>query len=204
MLTARNLSYRLPDGRELFRSVELALQPGDAVAITGPSGTGKSTLLWLLGGLLQPTTGAVDISTPNPHPIAWVLQGLYSLSARTVLHNTMLCGVIDGAKRSSIVNQSQLALHAVGLSEFAATKIRALSGGELQRVAVARALASGRPVILADEPTNQLDRTNATNVMHLLAEERHKGRVVVIVTHDTASLPAGVRQMQLTPEGLTC
>ena len=179
-------------------------RPADRGQPLGCSSLDPFTLPWPLGGLPPPTTGAVDISTPNPHPIAWVLQGLYSLSARTVLHNTMLCGVIDGAKRSSIVNQSQLALHAVGLSEFAATKIRALSGGELQRVAVARALASGRPVILADEPTNQLDRTNATNVMHVLAEERHKGRVVVIVTHDTASLPAGVRQMQLTPEGLTC
>jgi len=202
VLTASGLGYRLPTGRTLFEHVELRLDPGDAIAISGPSGTGKSTLLWLLGNLLTPTAGRVDISADHPQPYAWVLQGLNVLSARTLLDNSALCNTIDGVPPRVARTRATEAVDALGLTSLARTRLRNVSGGELQRATVARALASTRPVILADEPTNQLDRDNARLVMELLDNERHHNRVVVIVTHDTAALPSTIRRAELTPGGL--
>lgn len=202
MLTASSLGYQLPTGRTLFDHVDLRLDPGDAIAISGPSGTGKSTLLWLLGNLLTPTSGRVDIRADHPQPYAWVLQGLNVLSARSLLDNAALCNVIDGIPPRAARRRAMDAVDALGLTSLSRTRLRNVSGGELQRATVARALASTRPIILADEPTNQLDRGNARRVMELLSNERHQNRIVVIVTHDIAALPSTIRRAELTPGGL--
>lgn len=203
MLTASDVGFRFAGGRRLFAGVSLSLEPGQAVAIEGPSGTGKSTLLALLGGLLDPTEGAVRVESSHRAPFGWVLQSLNSLSARSVLANAELNNVIDGVGRSVARERARLSLDAVGLGDRWRSRARHLSGGELQRLAVARVLASTRPIVLADEPTNQLDRTNATAVMRaLFATAEADRRIVVVVTHDHDALPNTVRVLRLTEDGL--
>lgn len=203
MLRATHISYRLPNGRTLFSNVSLDVGMGEAVAIEGPSGTGKSTLLAVLGGVLPPTTGVVAVDTEHPAPFAWVLQTLNSLGARTVSENAMLFALLDGAPRGLAKRRAEESLAAVGIAAFARTRARQLSGGELQRLAVARALASRRPIVLADEPSNQLDRTNARRVMTALsAVTSGNDRCVVVVTHDREALADGTRVLRLDESGL--
>jgi ABC-type lipoprotein export system ATPase subunit len=198
VLIVDEVGYVLPDGRQLFRSVSLRLQPGDAIAIEGPSGTGKSTLLAILGRLIEPTTGTVHIDTSHRAPIGWVLQTLNALGARTVRANAMLDHLVDGGPRREARERAGSALEAVGLTSQLNTPARVLSGGELQRLTVARALASQRPILLADEPTSQLDHANSCLVMKLLiAEAQQSRRVVVIVTHDVDALPRDCRVLRL-------
>jgi ABC-type lipoprotein export system ATPase subunit len=204
VLVAEDVGYQLPDGRELFQNINLRLAPGDAVAIEGPSGTGKSTLLALLGGLVAPTAGRIyHEGSDASASFAWVLQTLNSLAARTVLANVELLARLDGDPEHAIgVRAKELAVQ-LGLERALPTRARRLSGGELQRVAVARALVSTRPVILADEPTSQLDRVNASRVMEMLMQAASaQRRIVVVVTHDHDCLPPGSRVFALTQGGL--
>lgn len=203
MLTASDVGYRFAGGRRLFAGVSLTLEAGQAVAIEAPSGTGKSTLLALFGGLLDPTEGAVRVESAHRAPFGWVLQSLNSLSARSVLANAELNNVIDGVDRASARERARRALDAVGLGDRQRSRARQLSGGELQRLAVARVLASTRPIVLADEPTNQLDRANASAVMKALFMTADADqRIVVVVTHDNDALPDGIRVLRLTEDGL--
>lgn len=203
MLTATDLAYRLPTGRLLFEQVSVSVRPGEALAIQAPSGTGKSTLLAVLGGLLQPSAGRVTVDPPNRSPFAWVLQTLNALGARSVLANAALLSVLDGASAAQARRRAADAMRVVGIDALADSKGRQLSGGELQRLAVARALACDRPIILADEPTNQLDRANARVVMNALycaAAEHH--RCVIVVTHDHDALPPTMPVFDLSERGL--
>jgi ABC-type lipoprotein export system ATPase subunit len=202
VLTARGLGYRLPDGRELFRDLDLHVGPGEAVAIEGPSGTGKSTLLALLGGLLEPTSGTVETADSGNRPFGWVLQSLNSLSARTVMDNAMLYSRLDNRPTRDSRAAAEAALAELGLAGLAHTRVRKLSGGELQRLAVARVVACNRPIVLADEPSNQLDQANARLVMSTLVSSANESRCVVVVTHDRASLPAGCTVLRLAQDGL--
>lgn len=203
MLTARGLSYRLPSGdRVLFQDVSLRVDLGDGVAIEGPSGVGKTTLLAILAGLLQPTRGTVTLDRSCHLPFAWVLQTLNNLPARSVLANACLYGLVDPHAASFVRGRATELLQELGMGHMLAIPARELSGGELQRMAVARALASNRPVVLADEPTNQLDRANARQVMGTLFASRNHQRAVVVVTHDHDALPSGVRVLRLTEHGL--
>ena len=203
MLTASGVGYRLPTGRVLFENVALHLVPGAAVAIEGPSGTGKSTLLAVIGGVLSATQGEIVISTDRPAPFAWVLQTLNSLGARSVLANSALLASLDGMPSKQASERARSNLDLVGIGGLAEAKARQLSGGELQRLAVARALTSTRPILLADEPTNQLDRQNARRVMQALVDSAaHEHRCVLIVTHDHDALPDTATVLRLGEEGL--
>jgi ABC-type lipoprotein export system ATPase subunit len=203
VLTLNDVEYVLPGGRRLFRGVELSLSPGDAVAIEGPSGTGKSTLLAIIGGLLQPTSGTVTISaTWKSQRFAWVLQGLNSLGARSALDNAALYDLVDGVKRAEAHRTAAEQLIGLGMGEHMNTRVRRLSGGELQRVAVSRALSCRRPLVLADEPTNQLDHKNAEHVMSALVGVASQGRAVVVVTHDSDALSNRCRVLRLNENGL--
>lgn len=200
MLVAENLSYDLPTGRRLFGGIDLTVDDGEVIAVVGPSGVGKSTLLSVLGGLLKPTTGTVRIGESDQ--FAWILQTLNSMSSRSVLDNALLLSLADGEQVRTARERAEASLEAVGLIALHNSKAKHLSGGELQRLAVARSLASSRSILLADEPTNQLDSQNARLVMEQLSKSSTMGRSVVIVTHDLSALPKNVRTLRLTEAGL--
>lgn len=202
MLRLAEVRYVLPDTRELFANVSLQLLTGDSVAITGPSGIGKSTLLGVIGGLLVPTEGRV-VGAPGRRACAWVLQSVNALGARSVLANAALLVTLDGQDQTEGRVKVVTMLEEVGLGGHMYKMAKTLSGGELQRLAVVRALASTRSLILADEPTTQLDRRNAATVMEMLFRTvTEEGRTLVVVTHDVESLPVGCRVLTLSQTGL--
>jgi ABC-type lipoprotein export system ATPase subunit len=204
VLRLENLRYDLPGGRRLFDGVSLQLEPYDAVAVTGPSGSGKSTLLALAGELLKPTAGQVVCSGPPNRSVAWVLQSLNAFTNRTAKANATLIARLDSDDRPAMRRRYAEVFERLGLTQFGSAEARTMSGGELQRLTVARALISRRPLILADEPTNQLDRENAQVVMEaLFAAAADEGRIVLVVTHDENSLPDGSRLCRLTQTGLS-
>jgi len=170
----------------VLAGADLAVEQGETVAILGPSGSGKSTLLSVLGGLVRPTGGVVrvDGAAGGLRDVsAWVLQTVNVLPERSVLDNVVLGGLTRGLTRASAVAEAAARLDAVGLGERLDDPVRVLSGGEVQRVVIARALASGRPFILADEPTGQLDRATSDVVLDALFTTAG-GAAVVVVTHD--------------------
>lgn len=168
-----------------------SVPPGAQIAMTGPSGSGKSTLLHLMAGLDEPTVGSVTwpaIGTQDalrPGPLAMVFQGPSLLPPLTVLENVALPLQLEGDTESGARRQAAGALARLGLEELADKLPEELSGGQAQRVAVARVLA-GRPrLILADEPTGQLDRRNADTVIETLVRvAAEHGAGLVVSTHD--------------------
>jgi ABC-type lipoprotein export system ATPase subunit len=200
VLSATDLSVRLPDGRVLFSGVHAQIRVGEAAVIVGPSGIGKSTLLFVLGGLLQATSGTLTRATERS--AAWVLQSLNGLAARSAIDNAAAMALVDGIDPRTARARARSELEAVGLGSRASQRANTMSGGELQRVAVARVLACDRPLVLADEPTNQLDADNARLVMRRVVRAADDGRCVVIVTHDRDALPTGCRMLRLSAGGL--
>lgn len=178
----------------------VALQPADCVvrtaqqiAVTGPSGSGKSTLLHLMAGLDQPTVGQISwpaigqLDALRPGPIALVFQGPSLLPPLTVEENVALPLVLAGMRQDDARRHARIALDVLELAELSEKLPEEISGGQAQRVAVARALAGKPRLILADEPTGQLDHTNAAIVVDvLLASAEHSGAALVISTHDPA------------------
>jgi len=176
----------------------VALQPSDCdvlrgarIAITGPSGSGKSTLLHLMAGLDEPTVG--EVSWPalgsreqlRPGPVAVVFQGPSLLPPLTVEENVALPLSLAGASESESTGAARHALELVDLLDVGDKLPEEISGGQAQRAAVARALAGNPTLILADEPTGQLDRTSATAVVEaLLAVADAAGAALVVATHD--------------------
>lgn len=179
-----------------LRGVDLDIQEGEFVAITGPSGCGKSTLLQLLGSFAHPTEGTLkfrgrsipdmpDPSTYRSHDIGFVFQAFHLLPTFTVLENVeipMFEGKLSRAERTSRATEL---LKSVGLSHRLTHFPSELSGGERQRVAIARGLSNGPSVVLADEPTGNLDSENAEQILELLLNlHRERKITLVLVTHD--------------------
>jgi ABC-type lipoprotein export system ATPase subunit len=167
--------------------------PGQRVALVGPSGSGKSTLLHLMGGLDAPTVGSVDWPAIGgrddlrPGPLAMVFQGPSLLPPLTVLENVGLPLILAGERDADARVKARAALDSLGLGDLADKLPEEISGGQSQRVAVARALAGEPRLILADEPTGQLDRTAGAQVVDvLLAASEHAGAALVVATHDPA------------------
>jgi putative ABC transport system ATP-binding protein len=200
---AHALTRRYRSGGETvtgLQDVSLTLGRGEIVAVVGPSGSGKSTLLYLLGGLDVPDSGSVEVDG-----VAWaalagderarfrrracgfVVQGFALLPQATAAENVELPLLLDGApaeERAPLVAQ---ALESVGLSDHGGKLPDQLSGGEQQRAAIARALVAGPAVVLADEPTGNLDSENGQAITRLLVSQaREQGAAVVLVTHDPA------------------
>lgn len=164
---------------------------GAQIVITGPSGSGKSTLLHLLAGLDRPTTGAVEwpgiggLDSLRPGPVGMVFQGPSLISSLTVLENVALPALLAGGTRDDSTAMARRALERLELNALATKLPEEISGGQAQRVAVARALAGEPRLILADEPTGQLDRASATQVVRALREAaRASGAALLITTHD--------------------
>jgi len=180
------------------RDVSLDVAPGEVVLIMGPSGSGKSTLLSMLGALLKPTEGEIRLGdevlsalsenrlpTVRLHQFGFIFQDFNLLSALTVLENVALVAELAGAKRSQAREKARAQLTELGLAERLDFLPEKLSGGEKQRVAIARALINDPALILADEPTANLDSSIGHEVTRLLRHiAREQNRSVIIVSHD--------------------
>jgi ABC-type lipoprotein export system ATPase subunit len=171
--------------------VTCEIRRGQHVAITGPSGSGKSTLLHLLAGLDEPTAGSVswpalgDRGALRPGPVAVVFQGPSLLPPLDVLENVALPLLLAGAAESEAIAAAERALERLDLATLAAKLPEELSGGQAQRVAVARVLAGRHQLILADEPTGQLDHTTGASVIDaLIRAATDLGAALVVTTHD--------------------
>jgi len=184
-------------GLPVLRGVSLTVELGESIAIVGPSGSGKTTLLTILGLLTEPTGGVVLIDGKPAPPtgaalsrlraqrFGWIFQTANALPRRSVLDNAALGLVVQGWRRDAARARAADALAAVGVGHLAAQEARNLSGGELQRVCTARALATRPSFILADEPTGQLDHATSVQVIAALLHNRPYQTAVVIATHDT-------------------
>jgi putative ABC transport system ATP-binding protein len=177
--------------------VSLSVEPGEFVAIMGPSGSGKSTLLHLAGGLDQPTSGRVllggrDLAGRNAaslahalrHQIGFVFQSFNLLGSLTAAENIALPLELAGVRPRTAMSTARSLLESVGLLAVADRFPDGLSGGEQQRVAIARGVVGGRSLLLADEPTGALDSLSGESVMTLLTQRCAAGSAVVLVTHD--------------------
>jgi putative ABC transport system ATP-binding protein len=175
-----------------LRPLDLHLHPGDLVSVTGPSGAGKSTLLWALGAALAPTGGRVELGstvlTSREQAaglgIAVVPQGNGLASSLTAAENVVVPLLAAGVEPEEAHRRTTEALTTVGLEDSGGHLIEELSGGQQQRVALARALAARADVLLADEPTSDLDAANRERAMSALRAEAIRGAVVVMATHD--------------------
>ncbi|MFL6233614.1 MAG: ABC transporter ATP-binding protein [Thermoanaerobaculia bacterium] len=208
----RQLTRRLPSGdRELtiLDHVDLAIDPGEFVAVLGPSGSGKSTLLALMAGLDRPTSGEIridgapiqamsedELALLRRRKIGFVFQSFQLLSNLTARENVLL--PIELLGLSNPFARTTELLEAVGLADRGHHYPSQLSGGEQQRVALARAFAVRPPILLADEPTGNLDGTTGRRVLELLTELRaREGTTLVLVTHDPAVASLAGRQIHL-------
>lgn len=197
MIKVSNIEKSFGD-LKVLRGVSLEVEKGEIVSIVGASGAGKTTLLQIIGTLLPADGGEVEINGTklfalnekrtaefrNRH-IGFVFQFHNLLPEFSALENVMMPALIGGAKRKEAKQRAIELLSAVGLSERAEHKPAQLSGGEQQRVAIARALMNKPSVLLADEPTGNLDTHNRDEIQRLLFEVREKfGQTIVMVTHD--------------------
>ena len=197
MIKVSNIHKRFGD-LEVLRGVSLEVGKGEIVSIVGASGAGKTTLLQIIGTLLPADGGEVEIAGTkifglnekctaefrNRH-IGFVFQFHNLLPEFSALENVMMPALIGGAKRKEAKHRALELLEAVGLTDRADHKPAQLSGGEQQRVAIARALINRPSVVLADEPTGNLDTHNRDEIQRLLFEVREKfGQTIVMVTHD--------------------
>ncbi len=187
-----------PERVDVLKGVDLTVQSGEMVAITGPSGSGKSTLLHILGTLDRPTAGSVSLNNTDLNSLSenrlaelrnrtlgFVFQFHHLLPEFTVLENVAMPLLIAGTNAKTAYTRSQKAVDEIGLSHRLSHKPSELSGGEKQRVAVARALINEPLLVLVDEPTGNLDTTTAHSLMELLKDlNRHKGITFLIVTHN--------------------
>jgi putative ABC transport system ATP-binding protein len=200
-----------PQSIRAVQQVSLEISAGEFVAITGASGSGKSTLLHLIAGLETPSEGSITItgtqlanlsdtqrSLLRLHTIGFVFQFFHLLPALTAQENTALPLLLAGHAAPQAAARAKELLDAVSLGHRLTARPSELSGGEMQRVALARALANDPPIILADEPTGNLDSQSGALVLDLLQQScQEMGKTVVLATHDRAVVQRAVRYLEL-------
>ena len=212
MLEVRDLAHGYP-GQPVFRDVSLTLSPGQSVAIVGASGVGKSTLLQCLAGLERWQNGQINANGINlgtlddeararwrRQYVGFVFQAFHLLPYLSVFDNVHLpLMLLQRPNRA----RAQAMLEAVGLQALGQRLPEQLSGGQMQRVAIARALVHQPPLLLADEPTGNLDPAHAAEVLELLlAQSARHGASLVLVTHNLQAAQQTHRVLELTPTGL--
>lgn len=216
MLEAVKISrqfLRSQKGTNVFNAVnetELKLEPGRITVLSGHSGSGKTTLLNMMSGLLEPTSGKVllngtdiyrlsdaELSKLRNKSFGIIPQGQTAIQSMTVMENVMLPYTLyadedkDGSKLAALTERAAELLGETGIAELAEAMPSELSGGELRRMAIARALLLDPEVIFADEPTGDLDDENTQIVLGLLKKAATDGKAVFLVTHDRDAIPCG-------------
>ena len=202
LISVQNLEKSFKTGKKtlkVLKNLNFGIMKGEMVAIMGPSGAGKSTLLHLMGTLDSPSTGKIFFNHTNLFEmndsrlanfrnknIGFVFQFHHLLPEFTAQENVMMPLLIQGVKRKNALEKANTILDELGLSERGNHKTGELSGGEQQRVAIARALVNDPEVILADEPTGNLDQKTGEKVHHMLKELKQvKNKTLVVVTHNS-------------------
>lgn len=213
MIELKNASKTYHQGaREIqaLRNVSLTIAKGQFVSIMGPSGSGKSTLLNLMGGLDQPSSGEIFIDGRPLHGISddeltlirrrkvgFIFQFFNLLPILTAAENAGLPLLLEGIPFPKVKPRAEELLKKVGLSERTEHRPEQLSGGEMQRVAIARALITNPTVLLADEPTGNLDSRTSEEIFRLLVGLHKEGQTIVMVTHDPKAAAHGTRTLTL-------
>ena len=219
MLTVQDLKKGFGSGRrrlEVLKGIDLEIKSGELVALMGPSGCGKSTLLNIIGGLLEADSGTISLSefnygTKSPsrvvdvrrRGVGWIFQDFHLIDRLSALDNVIFALELSGVPTPEAEQQARDALERVGLADRMEFIPDQLSGGQRQRVAIARAIAGSRPLLLADEPTGNLDVKSGQGIINLfqqLCEE--DGMSVLMVTHDP-SLASMADRMLLLRDGVT-
>ena len=200
VIQIRNLRKTFTMGKQKVHAlagVDLDILPGSLTVVMGPSGSGKSTLLYLLGGLDRPTSGTIqvngryldqmdenDLGLFRRKSVGFIFQSFNLIPSMTAMQNVIFPMRFTGVSNKEPQKQAARMLSQVGLAKRALHRPTELSGGQQQRVAVARALVNNPPIILADEPTGNLDTTSGFGIMKLLSKLNLEGRTVIVVTHD--------------------
>ncbi|RUR01107.1 ATP-binding cassette domain-containing protein [Labedella endophytica] len=189
------LGHRFPGGPALFDDVSDVLHPGEVYSLTGPSGSGKSTLLAILAGWIRPTSG--EVRRIGVEAIGWVFQNPFGVPGRTAVDHVALAFLARGDHPREADASARRQLERFGLAESAATPFRSLSGGEAQRLMLARGLAADPDLLLVDEPTAQLDARTALDVNEALLAASSPTTIVVVATHDSRTRDACTRHIDL-------
>lgn len=212
VLELKNVSKVYGDGVkvEALKNVDLDIEGGEFVSITGPSGSGKSTLMHIIGCLLRPTTGEVkiggietsdvsesELADIRGRKIGFVFQQFNLLSRMTAKRNVALPLSFQGVGREERQERAEKLLEEVGLGDRMKHLPTELSGGQRQRVAIARALVSDPAIVLADEPTGNLDTETGEGIMEIFGKLNEEGRTIVMVTHEHHIAAWGKRTVQL-------
>jgi len=210
LLEVRDLRKSYDEGRiEALRGVDLSIEAGEFLAISGPSGSGKSTLLQLLGGLDTPTSGevlfrntrlgsAIDLDTYRSRKVGFIFQAFHLMRTLRVLENVQVPMMALSNMPPNRAHRALTLLREMGLEHRLRQYPNELSAGERQRVAIARALANEPEILLADEPTGNLDSANSARIMETLTGiQKHRGMTLIVVTHENAIAHAAARQIRL-------
>ena len=213
MITMSNVTKSYHVGREqvtALNDVSLESGEGEYIVVTGPSGSGKSTLLYTIGGLLTPSNGGVNVNGFDVYDLSqrhrakfrrdnvgFIFQNFELLPYLTALENVMLPLSLDGVDAVDQFEWGIEALERVGLGKRLHHKPDELSGGEQQRVAIARGLVNEPNILLADEPTGNLDQKTGDGIMSLLSELHEDGQTIVFVTHDKSRARVADRVIEM-------
>jgi putative ABC transport system ATP-binding protein len=209
-LRLRDVAKEYPGGVRALRGVSLDVEAGDQVAVVGPSGSGKTTMLTVLGTLERPSSGAVEVAGRDvvkasdlelaglrAHEIGFVFQGFHLQDSMTALDNVANGMLYTGVPSQRRREAARAALERVGLGHRLTHRPAQLSGGERQRVAIARAIAKQPVIVLADEPTGNLDSKSGEEVIELLHGLASDGATLVLITHDAQIAGGFARRVQM-------